>query len=260
MDQKAFEEMSIGSYGRDDIVVIGDTVMAVTISLDTMSSQDVPTADTLVRMPSVTRKPQAKREERREQIERQLLDATDRLMADGTSFTELSVDKLATEAGISRASFYIYFEDKGHLLRRLATQVFADLTRDAQQWWGVAGRHDPADVHAAMSAIIASYRRHQPVLIALNEMSGYDPLVGETYRELLTGISAQLTRVIESGQADGSIRAGLPAEPTASALTWMVERTCHVNLPSQPASYDAALAKTLTEIVWGALYLESPQL
>ena len=78
-------------------------------------------------MPSVTRKPQAKRQERREEIERQLLDATERLMAAGASFTELSVDRLATEAGISRASFYIYFEDKGHLLRRLTGQVFADL-------------------------------------------------------------------------------------------------------------------------------------
>jgi len=73
-------------------------------------------------VPSVTRKPQAKRQERREEIERQLLDATERLMAAGASFTELSVDRLATEAGISRASFYIYFEDKGYLLRRLTGQ------------------------------------------------------------------------------------------------------------------------------------------
>ncbi len=211
-------------------------------------------------MPSVTRKPQAKREERRERIERQLLDATDRLMADGTSFTELSVDKLATEAGISRASFYIYFEDKGHLLRRLATQVFGDLTQAAHRWWGVAGRRDPADVHAAMASIIASYRRHQPVLIALNEMSGYDPLVGQTYRELLAGIADQLTKVIEGGQSDGTIRPQLPAAVTASTLTWMVERTCHQNLPSHPASYDTELADTLTEIIWGARYLESPKL
>ncbi|MGV9802211.1 TetR/AcrR family transcriptional regulator [Mycobacterium sp. NPDC003449] len=207
-------------------------------------------------MPSVTRKPQARREERRERIERRLLEATDRLMSDGTSFTELSVDKLATEAGISRAGFYIYFEDKGHLLRRLATQVFADLARAAERWWSVSGRRDPADVHAAMAGIIASYRRHQPVLIALNEMSAYDPQVGTTYRELLTAISGQLTRVIEDGQADGSIRSGLPAATTASTLTWMVERTCHQNLPSRPASYDAELAATLTEIVWAALYLE----
>ena len=85
-------------------------------------------------------------------------------MRDGASFTELSVDRLSTEAGISRASFYIYFEDKGHLLRCLAVQVFADLAASAERWWGVAWRHDVDDVRAAMAGIIASYRRHQPVL------------------------------------------------------------------------------------------------
>ena len=64
-------------------------------------------------MPSLTRKPQSHRsvarEQRREQMERRLLDATERLMRDGASFTELSVDRLSGEAGISRASFYIYF-------------------------------------------------------------------------------------------------------------------------------------------------------
>ena len=72
-------------------------------------------------------------------MERRLLDATERLMRDGASFTELSVDRLSTEAGISRASFYIYFEDKGHLLRRLAGQVFADLA-DERRTAGGASR------------------------------------------------------------------------------------------------------------------------
>jgi TetR/AcrR family transcriptional regulator, ethionamide resistance regulator len=206
-------------------------------------------------MPSVTRRPQAKRQERREQIERRLLDATERLMRDGASFTELSVDRLSSEAGISRASFYIYFEDKGDLLRRLAGQVFGDLADGAERWWSVAWRHDPDDVRAAMADIIASYRRHQPVLVALNEMAAYDPLVAATYRDLLTGISGRLTQVIEDGQADGSIRRELPAGTAASVLSWMVERACQQNLPTKPATYDAELAATLTEIVWGALYL-----
>ena len=206
-------------------------------------------------MPSVTRKPQAKRQERREQIERRLLDATERLMRDGASFTELSVDRLSTEAAMSRASFYIYFEDKGHLLRRLAGQVFADLAESAERWWSVAWRHDPDDVRAGMAGIIASYRRHQPVLVALNEMAAYDSLVGATYSNLLTAITGRLARVIEDGQADGSIRRELPAATAASALTWMVERTCQQNLPNNPPAYDAELAATLTEIVWGALYL-----
>ncbi|CQD18261.1 TetR family transcriptional regulator [Mycobacterium lentiflavum] len=211
-------------------------------------------------MPSVTRRPQPKREQsrqqRREEMERRLLDATERLMLGGASFTELSVDRLSTAAGISRASFYIYFEDKGHLLRRLAGQVFADLAESANRWWSVAGRHDPADVRAAMTSLVASYRRHQPVLVALNEMSGYDPVVGATYRNLLTAITGRLTRVIEEGQADGSIRPELSAATTASALTWMAERACQQNLPGAPNSYDAELATTLSEIIWATLYLK----
>ncbi|OBJ24178.1 TetR/AcrR family transcriptional regulator [Mycobacterium colombiense] len=211
-------------------------------------------------MPSLTRKPQGHRslgrEQRREQMERRLLDATERLMRDGASFTELSVDRLSGEAGISRASFYIYFEDKGHLLRRLAGQVFGDLTDSARSWWSVAQRHDPEDARTAISRIIATYRRHQAVLVALNEMAAYDPLTAQTYRELLTGISEQFTHVIEVGQADGSIRPELAPLTTASALTWMVERACQQNLPAKPPDYDAELAATLAEIIWGALYLK----
>ncbi|SOJ56257.1 HTH-type transcriptional regulator EthR [Mycobacterium simulans] len=207
-------------------------------------------------MPSVTRKPQANRQQRREQMERRLLDATERLMGEGASFTELSVDRLSTEAGISRASFYIYFEDKGHLLRRLASEVFGDLTSRAERWWAVASQHNPDQLRAAMAGIIESFRRHQAVLVALNEMAAYDPATAQTYRDLLTAISARMAGVIENGQVEGSIRRELPAATTASALTWMVERACQQNLPTSPPDYDTELAATLAEIIWGALYLE----
>ena len=212
-------------------------------------------------MPSVTRKPQANREQdrqqRREQLEHRLLDATERLMRDGATFTELSVDRLATEAGISRASFYIYFEDKGHLLRRLAGQVFGELAASAERWWGAAGQHNPDDLRAALAGIVEIYRRHQAVLAALNEMAAYDPTMAQSYRDLLAGITRQLIRVIEDGQTDGSVRSELPAATTASALTWMVERVCQQNLPAEPPGYDTELVAALTEIVWGTLYLKT---
>lgn len=202
------------------------------------------------------RKPQLSRQVRREKIESQLLEAAERLMRAGASFTELSVDRLATDAGISRASFYIYFEDKGDLLRRLAGRVFGELSDAARIWWEGADRRDPRDVELALGRIIDGYRRHQALITALNEMSGYDESVAAIYRELLTDITAGLTGVIVRGQADGTIRADLPAESTASALTWMVERACHQNLPYKPREYDAELASTLAQITWAALYLE----
>jgi hypothetical protein len=95
------------------------------------------------------------------------------------------------------------------------------------------------------------------VLVALNEMAAYDPSVAATYGDLLADIAQRLARVIEDGQADGSIRPELPAATTADTLTWMVERACHQNLPVKPRDYDAELATTLTEIAWGALYLKA---
>lgn len=177
-------------------------------------------------------------------------------MQDGQSFTELSVDRLATEAGISRATFYIYFEDKGDLLRRLAGAVFGELATDAQLWWNMAGRRNPRDVATAMQRIIESYRRHQALITALNEMSGYDELVASTYRRLLTEITAGLARVITSEQEQGFIRPTLPVEATAVSLTWMVERACHQTLPHAPREYDAELASALSQITWAALYLD----
>lgn len=206
-------------------------------------------------MPTITRKSPTKRRERREQIERRLLDATERLMNAGASFTEISVDRLAGAAGMSRANFYIYFEDKGDLLRRLAGEVFRELTAAAERWWGVAWRRNPDAVRAAMVEIIASYRRHQPVLVALSELAAYHPPVAAIYREQLTSVSARLTQVIEDGQADGSIRPPLSAATTASTLTWMVERACQQILPANPPAYDSELADSLTEIICGALYL-----
>src|SRR5919204_2762028 len=94
-----------------------------------------------VLMPSVTRAANASRPQRgqrRGQIEQRLLEATERLMAQGSTFTELSVDRLATEAGMSRRTFYVYFRDKGDLLRQLTRQVFVEQQEAAQQWWDVA--------------------------------------------------------------------------------------------------------------------------
>jgi len=176
----------------------------------------------------------------------------------GSSFTEISVDRLATEAGVSRATFYIYFEDKGHLLRLLAQQVFEELSDAARRWWDHADRRDPQDTLEAMRAIVATYRHHQVLIAAVIEMAAYDAEVARTYDTIFDGIVANVVALIEAGRAAGVIRE-LHVEHTAAALTWMVERACHqaFRRTLSPAD-DEALAQSLMQIVWASLYLEHP--
>jgi TetR/AcrR family transcriptional regulator, ethionamide resistance regulator len=205
-------------------------------------------------MPSMTRKVQSTRTQRRAEIQRQLLEGTERLMAQGWAFTELSVDRLATGAGISRATFYVYFEDKSQLLLALTRQVFVELNDAAALWWNDAERRDPADVRAAMKEIIATFRRHQAVLTAVVEMAAYDRTIAEVYQVLLNDVAANAQRVMERGVAEGAV-APLPIREAATALTWMVERTCHQVVRFSPPEDDDRLAEAMTEIVWRTYYL-----
>jgi TetR/AcrR family transcriptional regulator, ethionamide resistance regulator len=205
-------------------------------------------------MQSTTRKVQPTRTQRRAEIQRQLLEGTERLMAQGWAFTELSVDRLATEGGISRATFYVYFEDKSQLLLALTRQVFVELNDAAALWWNDAERRDPADVRAAMKEIIATFRRHQAVLTAVVEMAAYDSTIAEAYQALLNEVAANARRVMERGVAEGAV-APLPIREAATALTWMVERTCHQVVRFSPPEDDDRLAEAMTEIVWRTYYL-----
>jgi TetR/AcrR family transcriptional regulator, ethionamide resistance regulator len=211
-------------------------------------------------MSTMTRSSQPSRQERRLALERRLLDATEKLMGEEKlSYAGLSVDRLATAAGISRASFYIYFEDKEDLLRRLAERAVDEVGDAARNWWQAAERDNPEDLRLAMKAILATYRRHELILSAVVETSAYDERVAEVFNELINGIRDATREVIERGQARGLIRP-LPVNEVAGALTWMVERVCYQMVRNSPPDNDDTLAAVLTQIVWGSLYLADPTL
>jgi TetR/AcrR family transcriptional regulator, ethionamide resistance regulator len=211
-------------------------------------------------MSAMTRSSQPSRQERRLALERRLLDATEKLMGEEKlSYAGLSVDRLATAAGISRASFYIYFEDKEDLLRRLAERAVDEVGDAARNWWQAAERDNPEDLRLAMKAILATYRRHELILSAVVETSAYDGRVAEVFNELINGIRDATREVIERGQARGLIRP-LPVNEVAGALTWMVERVCYQMVRNSPPDNDDTLAAVLTQIVWGSLYLADPTL
>ena len=70
-------------------------------------------------------------------------------MAEDESYTALSVERLVREAGISRATFYVYFEDKGDLLRALAEDFIERILGRGVDWWQLPPDATKADLRAA---------------------------------------------------------------------------------------------------------------
>lgn len=205
-------------------------------------------------MPSVTKRPQRHRTQRRDEIRSQLLTAVERLLADGQGFTELSVERMATEAGVSRSTFYVYFEDKADLLRAWLAGIIADVYAAAQAWWALPETATKADLRAALAHIVTTYRPHTTLMSAVLDASGYDEGVRADFDAFMRRNIAGLRAHIIAGQRSGSIDAGLLPRQTAAWLTWMAERGLHLMVS---AAGDAELQRLIvayTDIIWSTLY------
>jgi AcrR family transcriptional regulator len=164
---------------------------------------------------------------KRAQIQAAVLQATEQLLAEGSSYAELNVERIAKAAGISRTAFYFYFADKRDLLMRLATDVTEQLYAQADIWF--SGEGDPAEeIREALTRISELYDDHGVLIRAIVEVSTYDEEIATFWRGLLERFVDASQRRIEAEQRGPGPHP--PARPTAFALTWMVERTYYQQL------------------------------
>ncbi|TDC38484.1 TetR family transcriptional regulator [Micromonospora sp. 15K316] len=210
-------------------------------------------------MPSITRRPSGGAD-RRLPVEARILATTEHLLAEGESFTELGVQRIAREAGVARSTFYMHFADKTQLLLRLAESFTAAS-------FGIAGEWQPAETGrpaggaagletlvAGFREIIAVYRRHSGVLAAINEVSGYEPAVRRFWRERLEQFLARTVQVLEEEQR--AARAPRDVDiPAASRLIVIGgERFLADHVATDDGSGDEAAARELANTWWYGVY------
>jgi AcrR family transcriptional regulator len=205
-------------------------------------------------MASVTRKSQGGRGRRREDIRDRLLAAVETLLDEGQTYAEISVERLVQEAGISRSTFYVYFEDKGELLRAWFAQIREELKGAARDWWAIADDVQRDDVHAALAKIVETYQPHTPLMAAVFDAASYDGAVREEVEAMMATNTASLRKHIRDGQRGGWIASNLPADETAGWLTWMAERGFHLMLQTADRDEAKALVEAYTDVIWNALY------
>ena len=88
--------------------------------------------------------------------EQAILDTAQRLLAE-RPLSEIAIDELARGAGISRPSFYFYFESREGILRALAARITDELYRSSEVWLRRV-HESPADaVRRAIGANLGVY-------------------------------------------------------------------------------------------------------
>jgi AcrR family transcriptional regulator len=204
----------------------------------------------MARMPSV----HDRRSARREEIRKSLLDAIEQLLDDGTSFSDLSVARLIKDVGISRSRFYVYFEDKGDLLRSLAAEVVQELLDATLGWWSLPVEATVDDLRGVTEKMCAIYLRHQHLLTATVQVAAQDTTTREFFAALVQRTLESYAARITQEQAAGRIDPTIDPYETAALLSWMTEGGFYKLLGRARDRETERLLDALTRIVWNTAY------
>ena len=185
-------------------------------------------------------------------IEAALLDATETLLAEGASFADLGVERITTQAGITRTAFYFYFADKRELLMALTADVNELLLEQANLWWSGEGEQ-AARLERALTNVARLFAEHSVLLKALGEAAASDEQVAEHWQRLIGQfVEATEARILEE-QESGTATC-INASATAFALTWMTEGTLSQLILQQGRQADEEMISTLVEIWVRSIY------
>ncbi|MDX3353744.1 TetR/AcrR family transcriptional regulator [Streptomyces sp. ME01-24h] len=184
----------------------------------------------------------------------QVMSTLERLLDSGEAFSDISVQRLLEEAGVSRATFYAHFQSKSDVLVRLTDGLRESLLSLARQWDPAAGE-DGADRFARFfEDVIRIHRAHQGVITAVREAASYDSTASDFYSANLEGFEETALRTILSEQAASSTTADVDAVSASRIIAWGGAQAIAHHIQVDDGSRDAVFARELAQIWWYGAY------
>ncbi|WP_139809213.1 TetR/AcrR family transcriptional regulator [Mycobacterium avium] len=206
-------------------------------------------------MASVTKRtPRRTKQERRRQMQEQLLRGVEAMLADGERYTDLSIDRIVAAAGIGRSNFYIYFNDKSALLQEFFEDLVVDLTAHATPWWELPATASKDELREAFREIFSVFLPHRHVWGAAVEAASYDDGMHTRFQELMSDATASLANHIRQAQSHAFARPDRDPDTMAAWLLWMTERGLYQLISHADAARFEALLESFTDIYWDTLY------
>jgi AcrR family transcriptional regulator len=208
-------------------------------------------------MASTTRRP-ASGGDRRAEVEQKVATGLAGLLAEGATYTELGVERLAGAAGISRSTFYLYFRDKSDLLQRLGAAMVADVYSDGLTWEpdGPGGGAD--GLARDYLAYLTHYRAQRGLFAAIVETAAYDAGLRTWWNgqrdRFLDVVRTQLSQEQAAGRTADDLDADRAAEVVVrGGFQVLQEQVVH-----GAADDDAAVARELAAVHWSGAYRRGP--
>lgn len=184
----------------------------------------------------------------------QVISALERLLDSGEAYSEISVQRILEEAGVSRATFYAHFPGKADVLVSLTDDLRESLLALAHLW-EPAGEEDGADRFAGFfEEVLKIHRGHQKVLTAVREAAAYESAVGDFYTADLEGFDEAVLRTLLSEQAAGSTTADLDAVAASRIIVWGGAQAIAHHIRVDDGSGDTVFARELARIWWYGAY------
>lgn len=183
---------------------------------------------------------------RRAATRRSIVDATRRLLLDGETYGALSMERIAREAGVSRATLYLHFKDKKDVIAQLADEIVEQ--RFALGAESLADPHIGRDVlDGIISDMVDRWVADGPILDAIVELAEQDDEMRAVWVQAIHEVGAMGAQLMR--ERWGERGEGLAdTEAIGQVLAWMFERSTH-QLARDPASRQR-LTGAVAEIVW----------
>jgi AcrR family transcriptional regulator len=188
-----------------------------------------------------------------------ILSATERLLA-GRRLDDLTVVDIIEEAGISRATFYLYFESKHAPVAALAQAVLDEL--DEELWAAWLAGDEPATESVMADhwlQTIKRWRENEVVLISAAHGWRTQPEAYARWGATFQRYVARVGQYIERARAVHGAPSDLDVRTLAAMLTWLNECTIYMAFTGQAPELadDEQLAKTLAGVWMRAIYANS---
>lgn len=156
------------------------------------------------------------------------------LVLERHGFAGTTIEAIAREAGVDRATVYYYFADKGAIFRDAIHDGLSDMVTSLQE---VAASNEPPDVRLrnSMRVVMQSFEKHYPQLYIYLRSGDSASVIDEHLTRELVASGRRYEDVVEEivrdGIKQGVFQTTLPPKVFAKSVTGMLNWTSRWFVP-----------------------------